>query len=236
MTGDHERIRVDLGAYVLGALSAQERQEVEGHLADCAVCRAELAGIETLPALLDAVPAERAEEIAYDAARSPEPATTPRALLARVTTRRRARTAAWAGSLAAAAAAFFAAGAALGPTVSAGLGIAAPAAPSPSATAAAPAMTVTLSSDDGSHIDLALVRKAWGTELDLTCRGMPSGGAYTVWVVSAGGGAQQAGSWNSAGYSGRAVLTGATSYELSTIRTVEVRDAAQQTVARTSLS
>ncbi|MDP9884902.1 putative anti-sigma-YlaC factor YlaD [Sinomonas atrocyanea] len=228
----HEQ-RADLGAYVLGALSPQERQAVEEHLAECAPCRAELAGLETLPALLDAVPAERAAQIAHDAVRPPEPGTAPRELLARVTRRRRARAAGWAASLAAAAAAFFVAGIALGPT----LGAVPPKAaqPSPSATAPAPATTVTLTSGDGAHVDLALVTRAWGTELDLTCRGMPSGGAYTVWVVSAGGAAQQAGGWSSTGYSGRAVLTGATSFELSAIRAVEIRDSAQQTVARTSL-
>lgn len=226
----HEQ-RMDLGAYVLGALSAQERRTVEDHLAQCGQCRAELAGLETLPALLDAVPAERAAQIADDAGRAPEPGAAPRELLARVTRRRRARAAAWTASLAAAAAGFFAAGIALGPTLGARPGQAA----SPSASAAAPATTVTLASGDGARIDLALVARAWGTELDLTCRGMPNGGAYTVWVVSAGGTAQQAGAWSSTGYSGRAVLTGATSFELPAIRAVEIRNASQQTVARTSL-
>ncbi|MGT2461883.1 anti-sigma factor family protein [Sinomonas atrocyanea] len=228
----HEQ-RMDLGAYVLGALSQQERQAVEDHLAQCAQCRAELAGLETLPALLDAVPAERAAQIADDAGRAPEPGTAPRELLARVTRRRRARAAAWTASLAAAAAGFFAAGIALGPTLGVRPDQAAP--PPPSASATAGATTVTLASGDGARVDLALVARAWGTELDLTCRGMPNGGAYTVWVVSAGGTAQQAGAWSSTGYSGRAVLTGATSFELPAIRAVEIRDAAQQTVARTSL-
>ncbi|GAB2762695.1 anti-sigma factor family protein [Sinomonas soli] len=225
--------RADLGAYVLGALSPAEREAVEEHLAECAACRAELTGLETLPALLDAVPPERAAQIADDAARAPEPGVAPRELLARVTRRRRARAAGWAVSLAAAAAAFFVAGIALGPALGARQEQAAP--PSPSATAPSPPTTVTLSSADGAHIDLALVTRAWGTELDLTCRGMPNGGAYTVWVVSAQGAAQQAAAWSSTGYSGRAVLTGATSFELSAIRAVEVRDAAQKTVARTSL-
>jgi anti-sigma-K factor RskA len=233
MTGEHERIRLDLGAYVLGALTAEEARAVEAHLPTCAECRAELASVETLPALLDAVPAGRAEEIADDDALPPEPATAPRALLARVGRRRRAHRAAWAGSLAAAAAGFFVAGIALGPRIAPGPGPSAQ--PSPSATASPPAATLSLTAQDGAHVDLALVRRAWGTELDLTCRGMPSGGAYTVWVLTGDGGAQQAAGWSSAGYSGRAVLTGATSFELSAIRTVEIRDASQQTIARTSV-
>lgn len=243
----HEQLRIALGAYVLGALSAEETRALEAHLGTCAACRAELASIETLPALLDAVPGYRAEEIAHDAARPPElvargpvavPATPPRELLARVARRRRARTGAWAGSIAAAAAAFFAAGVALGPAVWPALGAGPGAAPqpSPSAGTAAPAQTLTLASDDGAHVDLALVHKAWGTELDLTCRGMPSGGVFTVWVVGSDGTAQQAASWSSTGYASRAVLTGATSFQLASIRTIEIRDAAQQTIARTSVS
>lgn len=234
---DHEQLRIDLGAYVLGGLTAEETRVLEAHLAACAACRAELASIETLPALLDAVPGARAEEIAHDAARPPELATAPRELLARVTRRRRARTAGWAGALAAAAAGFFATGIALGPALGAGHGPTAQGSPSPSVSAPAPtpAQTLTLTSADGAHVDLSLVHKAWGTELDLTCRGMPSDSVFTVWVVGADGAAQQAASWSSGGYGAKAVLTGATSLQLASIRAIEIRNAAQQTVARTSV-
>ncbi|WP_229866733.1 anti-sigma factor family protein [Sinomonas cellulolyticus] len=237
---EHDSLRVDLGAYVLGALTPEETRAVEGHLAVCAECRAELASLETLPALLDAVPGARAEEIALRGSHSREPApgALPRELLARVARRRRARTAGWAGALAAAAAAFFVAGAALGPVLGPGHGPAAQPSPSTTASASAqtPSQTLTLTSADGAHVDLALVHKAWGTELDLTCRGMPSGGVFTVWVVGSDGAAQQAASWSSGGYSSRAVLTGATSIQLASIRSIEIRDAAQQTVASTSVS
>ncbi|WP_413248668.1 anti-sigma factor family protein [Sinomonas flava] len=235
MNPSHDDLRMSLGAYVLGALEPGEARDVEAHLAGCPACRAELASLETLPALLDAVPLERAEALAHDGGRAPEPAAAPGALLARVARRRRARTLAWAGALAAAAAGFFAAGVALGPAVGNGPGPAAQPAPSPSATTA-PAATLTLTSDDGAHVDLALVRKAWGTQLDLTCRGMPEAGAFSVWVVAADGASQQAGSWSSAGYQGRAVLTGATSFQLASIRTIEIRDETQHTVASAAVS
>ncbi|MDQ4488960.1 zf-HC2 domain-containing protein [Sinomonas sp. ASV486] len=235
----HEGLRLDLGAYVLGALSPDEARAVEVHLAACVHCRAELASLETLPALLDAVPLARAGEIAHDDARSPDyalgPAGAPRELLARVARRRRARSAVWAGSLAAAAAGFFAAGIAAGPVVGTALGGGPAPSARPSATAPAPAQTLTLASESGAQVDLALVRKGWGTELDLTCHGMPNGGVFTVWVVGADGSSQQAASWSSAGYASRAVLTGATSIQLASIRTVEIRDAAQQTIASTSV-
>ena len=38
---EHEKLRTDLGAYVLGALPADEVAALEAHLATCAGCRAE---------------------------------------------------------------------------------------------------------------------------------------------------------------------------------------------------
>jgi anti-sigma factor RsiW len=46
---------VALGAYVLGALEPDERQQVEEHLRACPLCAAELAGFRPLPGLLDRV-------------------------------------------------------------------------------------------------------------------------------------------------------------------------------------
>jgi predicted anti-sigma-YlaC factor YlaD len=47
-----------LGVYVLGILDPVERAEVDAHLAECALCRAELAELEGLPRLLDQVSLE----------------------------------------------------------------------------------------------------------------------------------------------------------------------------------
>lgn len=46
----------EAGAYVLGALSQQERAAFEVHLAGCSSCRADVAGVAGLPSLLDRVP------------------------------------------------------------------------------------------------------------------------------------------------------------------------------------
>jgi hypothetical protein len=54
----------DSGPYVLGALSPAEREEYEQHLADCAECRAEVAELAGLPALLARVDAQTAEAVA----------------------------------------------------------------------------------------------------------------------------------------------------------------------------
>ena len=242
MNGElHRRARLDLGAYLLGVLPRAEARALEAHLADCPACRAELASLESLPALLDAVPAPRAVALAHDAARPPEPAAAPAALLARVRRRRRARRIAWGAGLAAAAAAFFAAGAALGPVLRAGDAPDAGRSPSASSTpsspsASTPAATYTLASAEGADVELSLGRRAWGTQLDLVCRRMPANGVFSVWVVAADGSQERAASWSSTGYGRAAVLTGATSVQFADIRAVQIRDEAERTVASLTLS
>ena len=60
-------------------------------------------------------------------------------------------------------------------------------------------------------------------------------GVFSVWVLTADGTQERAASWSSAGYSRAAVLTGATSVQLADIRAVQIRDAAERTVASLSL-
>lgn len=224
---DHHDARLALGAYLLGALDPDEARAVEAHVATCPDCQAEIEELETLPALLDGVPSARAEALAEAPALLNE-GPTPPALLARVRARRRALRLRWTGALAGAAAASLALGAALGPVV-----VGAPTAtPSPSTS---PAASYSLTSSDGAQVDLALVRKGWGTELDLVCRGMPSAGVFSVWVVGDDGAPERAASWSSTGYAGRAVLTGATSYQLASIRSIQIRDDTQRTLATLTL-
>jgi hypothetical protein len=61
MTTEAEALETDPyrmwdGAYVLGALSAQERAEFEAHLAGCAECRDDVAEIAALPSFLARAP------------------------------------------------------------------------------------------------------------------------------------------------------------------------------------
>jgi len=55
--GECGEIRPALGVYILGAISPADRSTVEQHLARCAGCRAELAGLAALPGRLGSVPA-----------------------------------------------------------------------------------------------------------------------------------------------------------------------------------
>lgn len=234
MTLDHHDAHLALGAYLLGALDAEEARAFEAHAATCSDCQAEIEELETLPALLDAVPSELAEALVAAPA-PPSEAPAPPALLARVRARRRALRLRWAGAVAGAAAASLALGVALGPVVGAPTADRPPSPTSSSTQVPTPSASYSLTSSDGAQVDLALVRKAWGTELDLVCRGMPSGGVFSVWVVTDDGSQERAASWSSTGYAGRAVLTGATSYQLASIRAIQIRDDAQQTVASVRL-
>jgi anti-sigma factor RsiW len=49
-------IRETLGVYMLGAIGPAERAAVDSHLAGCAGCREELAGLAALPGRLASVP------------------------------------------------------------------------------------------------------------------------------------------------------------------------------------
>ncbi|MDP5228642.1 MULTISPECIES: zf-HC2 domain-containing protein [Arthrobacter] len=222
----HEEMRLSLGAYILGGLDAEETRAVEAHLATCAECRAEAEGFEMLPALLDAVPVSRAMALAP--AEAPVEAVAPPVLLAKVRARRRVNRLRWGAAAAAVAAAALVGGVALGPVVNPAGPIAVPA---PAVTQPAPVARYTLSSADGVQVDVALVRKNWGTELELSCHGMLGEGVYSVWVSNADGGWERAASWSSSAYQGTAVLTGATAQQPSAIRGIQIRDEAQHALA-----
>ena len=53
---EHPRPHPDLAGYVLGVLTDKEAAAFEGHLADCADCRDEVASLAGLPSLLEGAP------------------------------------------------------------------------------------------------------------------------------------------------------------------------------------
>jgi anti-sigma factor RsiW len=55
---------LEVGAYVLGALVPAEREAFERHLAECAICRDEVADLAVLPGLLGRLDFETARSIA----------------------------------------------------------------------------------------------------------------------------------------------------------------------------
>ncbi len=65
------QVRSALGVYLLGAISPEERAAVERHLAGCAGCREELAGLASLPGRLGTVSSSDAVMLAADAEDDP---------------------------------------------------------------------------------------------------------------------------------------------------------------------
>lgn len=221
-----------LGAYLLGGLERAEARAFEDHLAGCAACRRELAELESLPALLDAVPVSAAVALAAAGKPRPEdddggrPAAAPAAaapalaeLAARRRTSRRWRAALTAGV----AAACLAGGLLAGPAVGGLLN------PPPK-----PDASYSLQTGNGMQLTVGLVKKTWGTQLELEGRSMPLKGTLYLWVKDHDGGEELACGWT-ATPSGRVKVTGATPVQLAGISGVELRDEARKTVAAVSV-
>lgn len=225
--------RHDDAAFVLGALSAPEREAYAGHLAGCPVCRRAVAELEGLPALLAKVPIDTA--LALDKAGSaddhgnpltpgPPPGLVDGVLLrARRANRHTRRFKALVGAGAAAAAAAVAALAFLlwpagDPT--------APPAPTPAS------QSVELAALRGGPMQVAadLTQVAWGTRIKLTCTyaGADDAGtyepsaSYALVVRDRLGNDQQVATWGAV--PGRQVtVQAATAVRLDSIASLEVR-------------
>jgi len=136
-------------AYVLGSLSAADRREYEEHLAGCPDCRAAVAEISGVPALLS--------QLDRDAATAEIPALSPEllpSLLSTVRRRRRTRLLTWTAGTAAAAV--------LGIGVLVGVGANSPA-PQPEALPMTQVGTTALAST------VAVNSESWGSVIDLSC-------------------------------------------------------------------
>lgn len=102
--GDNHRYATWDAAYVLGSLSASDRREFEGHMADCPACREAVADMSGVPGLLSRL--DHAEVTAIDEPGRPASVPAPDLLPSLLTTvrwrRRRTRVATWVAASAAA--------------------------------------------------------------------------------------------------------------------------------------
>jgi hypothetical protein len=206
-----------LGAYLLGGLDVADLESFENHLGGCLQCREELARLETLPVLLDAVPVPEAvalTAVPSVAAAAPS-AEAPVSLLSKLARRRRKVRRRWAALALGVAAACLAVGLAVGPLLSR--------APQPDA-------TYSVQSDGGLQFSIDLARKTWGTELAVKGSSLPADGTLSLWVRDRTGGEDRACAWT-ATPSGRVKVTGATPIQLGSISSVELRDGTQHAVA-----
>lgn len=236
---------VSLGAYLLGALDGGERSALERHLAGCPRCRDELVQLAPLPGLLRRTPFEELSETAAAAEESlrvgaaartapaPEPAAPPGpgrgrpggggaappyeelpplpAVAQPVSHRRagRGRRVLTAASVAVAACATGAA-VYLGATRGDG-------------PAAEPVAATLSATDTGTHVaaTAGLVRKGWGTEVELKLAGLPQGVRCTMVVHTRDGRTETGGSWGS-GHGGTATVPTATSARPEEISSIDV--------------
>ncbi|MHC6591968.1 anti-sigma factor family protein [Arthrobacter sp. C152] len=205
-----------MGAYLLGGLDAADAALFESHLQECAACRKELAVLEKVPMLLDALPVPDAVALtAAGPGTAAAQASVPGQLFDELARRRRSVRRRWAALAGAVAAACLAVGLAVGPM------LVRP--PQPDA-------TYSVASGGGLQFNIDLARKTWGTELAVSGSSLPSEGTLSLWVRDRAGGEDRACAWT-ATPSGKVKVTGATPIQLGSISSVELRDGTQRAVA-----
>jgi hypothetical protein len=234
---DHED-----GAYVLGALSPEDRVAFERHLPGCPECAQSVRELAGLPGLLARVPVEILDP---DKLPMPVPETLLPSLVRQVRRSQRRRT--WiTGGLVAAAATIAIGGVAVAtlgggdddpsaaPTVAPT--VTATATPTTAPTTAAPVLMTPVGPEPISGW-LSLTQVGWGTRLDLECSYAqqsddyrdPSWSTYTMYVHTTDGRTERVASWKAV--PGKTMrLSGATASDVDDITDVEVRTAAGDTV------
>lgn len=195
---------VELAAYVLGAITSQERDRIDTHLIDCRTCQRELILLAPLPGLLLRA---SAEEIAglQDAAET-EPAE-PLAEARRRISRRRGRR--WLIA------------AVTGISVVAGVGGLWAAGAFPPAESGHTTELSGSDPDTGVHLNAQLSPRQWGTEVDLRLSGLPDGARCRLIVHSRNGASEVSGSWQATRYAAT-MLPAATSVTLADISSIDV--------------
>ncbi|MBQ1443936.1 MAG: zf-HC2 domain-containing protein [Renibacterium sp.] len=224
---DHEAVRQMMGAYLFNGLDSQETQVFEDHLAECDSCASELASLQSLPGLLDSVPLDTATALAAGGPqdRDSSPESDPEAsniipLMGELAARRRQSRRRTFALLAGVAAAFLGIGVIAGPLLTQGPG---------------PDEKYTMTSTAGTVVKLDLLKKGWGTELDVEGSSLPTQGTLSLWVKDSSGNYDRAASW-SATAQGQVKVVGATPITIDNMAEIEIRDANSVSVASISRS
>ena len=206
-------------AYVLGALSLEDRRANEGYLAANPARATELTELAGMPGILNALSRDEAVALT-DLGGAPPAENRPDnvASLAHAAAKRQQRSRrTWLAAAVASAAALLIAGAVVGATVF-------PQSSAPTQTVAMQAMQPT--PRVGLTAQLAVTEKKWGTELNWACQYTKDWSrnvdSYDIVVTTHDGVQQAVGSWKPAGDEATG-LSAATSIPTSQIRTVDIR-------------
>jgi hypothetical protein len=206
-------------AYVLGALSLEDRRAYENYLAANPAQAAELTDLAGMPGILNALSRDEAVALT-DLAGAPPEQERPEnvASLAQAAAKRQQRSRrTWLATAVASAAALLITGGVVGATVF--------------SQSAAPTQTVAMQAMQptprgGLTAELAVTEKKWGTELNWACQYTKDWSrnvkSYDIVVTTHDGVQQAVGSWKPAGDEATG-LSAATSIPTSQIRTVDIR-------------
>jgi anti-sigma factor RsiW len=218
---EHDDLRDWDAAYLLGALSADDRRRYERHLADCEPCATSVAELAGVPGLLARVPAAEAEAT-LDQATTPAPNLLPK--LVDHVARRRRRVRRWAvGATIGVVAVAVTVGVVVGPGLVDG--------PPDRASVSLELERVTPSPLVAS---IRLVEEEWGTLVEMECRytagdAYSAAAEYALYVTDAAGDEVRVASW-SAAPGQTATPSGTTAVGMADIRSVEVRSVADGAV------
>ena len=206
-------------AYVLGALSLEDRRTYENYLAANPARSAELTELAGMPGILNALSRDEAVALTDLAGAQPSQDRPDNvSSLANAAAKRQQRSRrTWLATAVAAAAALVITGGVVGATVF-------PRSPAPVQTVAMQAMQPT--PRGGLTAELAVTEKKWGTELNWACQYTKDWsrnvGSYDIVVTTHDGVQSAVGSWKPAGDEATG-LSAATSIPTSQIRTVDIR-------------
>lgn len=193
-TMDCAEARISIGAYVLGSIDPAERALVDAHLGTCQECRAELAGLAGLPALLSRVSAEEVIELTGDPAPPPSEELLG-SVLDLVSARRRRRRWRTAGLSAAAAVVIGIAGFGGAETLAARGGTPTTAVEGLNYGSAASNWTTVHGSADGMLATVTYRRMGWGTQIAAKVKGIPLGTQCRLIAVGEDGIPMVVGGW-----------------------------------------
>jgi anti-sigma factor RsiW len=195
---------VSLGAYVLGALDADDRLATEDHLRECAHCRDELIRLAPLPGLLGQVP--------LDDVLAPGDLVRPDLAAASPTGPPNVRR--WPRALGTAAAAV---------VIVVGIAVAGVVVVDRSSDDPVAVTWSTGADAAGIGATAVLADRDWGTDIQLTMDHLPAQERCRLVVVASDGRVETAGWWTTTGYAAEAEVPASTSIDVADIDRMEVR-------------